>query len=119
MNPFPGSEVYSITKGSFTHLIQHLADEVSVDRCQILSFHPGRIFSEGAVAAGYSHDTMPWDSGELHLYDITMASTNWVRGSAGKLLRLGIYDSGPVFAWKISMVALGCGGTTSNEGELL
>lgn len=56
-------EAYATTKCAFTHLFQCLADEVPASKCQMLSFHPGRIFSEGAVEAGFTEDTMPWDNG--------------------------------------------------------
>jgi NAD(P)-dependent dehydrogenase (short-subunit alcohol dehydrogenase family) len=62
MNPSYDHNVYAASKGSFTHLVQLLADEVGVEKCQIISVHPGRIFTDGAKAAGYTEDSIPWDS---------------------------------------------------------
>ena len=65
MSPSYDHAVYAASKASFAHVAQHLADEVSVERCQIISCHPGRIFTDGAKAAGYTEDSIPWDSGRL------------------------------------------------------
>jgi NAD(P)-dependent dehydrogenase (short-subunit alcohol dehydrogenase family) len=65
MNPSNNYGVYATSKASFTQLLQYLADEVLADRCQILSCHPGRIFTEGAAAAGFTENSIEWDSGML------------------------------------------------------
>jgi NAD(P)-dependent dehydrogenase (short-subunit alcohol dehydrogenase family) len=65
MNPSNDHGVYASSKAGFTQMLQYLADEVPVDRCQILSCHPGRIFTEGAAAAGFTEDSIEWDSGML------------------------------------------------------
>jgi NAD(P)-dependent dehydrogenase (short-subunit alcohol dehydrogenase family) len=62
-NPAGDHGIYGVSKASFAHMLQFLSDEVPVEQCQILSCHPGRIFTEGAVAAGYTKDSIPWDSG--------------------------------------------------------
>jgi hypothetical protein len=32
---------------------------------QIVSFHPGAIFSDTAKALGYNENTIPWDDGRV------------------------------------------------------
>ena len=56
---------YTASKSSFTYLLQYLAGDVQVDHCQILSVHPGTVFTEGAQAAGCTEDMFEYDSGMI------------------------------------------------------
>jgi NAD(P)-dependent dehydrogenase (short-subunit alcohol dehydrogenase family) len=55
---------YSLTKTSETLAIQMLADTISVDEMQILSIHPGMLYTEPLAAQGVPEDAFPWDDGE-------------------------------------------------------
>ena len=54
----------SLVKGSQTLMVQLIADEVDPNELQVVSFHPGTIFSETAEKAGLSRDSFPWDNGK-------------------------------------------------------
>jgi NAD(P)-dependent dehydrogenase (short-subunit alcohol dehydrogenase family) len=57
---------YGATKSAGTLALQQIAKDVSVDDMQIVSFHPGAIFTEGAKNAGYREDAIEWNSGEFY-----------------------------------------------------
>lgn len=44
-------------------LLQRIAKDVSPDDLQIISFHPGGIFTELAEKAGFGPDDPRWDEG--------------------------------------------------------
>ncbi|KAF2654657.1 short-chain dehydrogenase/reductase [Lophiostoma macrostomum CBS 122681] len=46
-NPAPHQALYSSSKAAFTALLQHVADEVESSTCQIVSIHPGVVYTEG------------------------------------------------------------------------
>ncbi|KAF5003574.1 hypothetical protein FDECE_9888 [Fusarium decemcellulare] len=54
---------YSLTKNSATLLLQQLAREFPSTDTQIVSFHPGAIFTQGAKGLGADETTLPWDDG--------------------------------------------------------
>jgi NAD(P)-dependent dehydrogenase (short-subunit alcohol dehydrogenase family) len=54
---------YSASKSAGTILIQQIAKSVSPDDLQIVSFHPGSIFTGAAEKAGYTRTTLNWDDG--------------------------------------------------------
>lgn len=53
------------TKAAFANLFQNIADETDVERAQMISFHPGTIFTEGSLTAGFKKDTWFYDDGRL------------------------------------------------------
>ncbi|GLI71982.1 hypothetical protein PoHVEF18_000149 [Penicillium ochrochloron] len=52
---------YSASKSAGTILVQQIAKHVSPDDLQIVSFHPGAIFTRAAEKAGYTRTTLNWD----------------------------------------------------------
>ncbi|KAM0202655.1 hypothetical protein ACHAQD_007297 [Fusarium lateritium] len=56
---------YSLTKAAGTLLLQKLADESNPQQTQIISFHPGAIFTAQTRDKGMVEDSMNWDDGEL------------------------------------------------------
>lgn len=62
--PANGSGGYATSKAAGSFMLQTLADETPVSTMQIISLHPGSIFSDAAKAAGYKEDSIPWDNGE-------------------------------------------------------
>ena len=81
MNPSYDLAVYTASKASFAHVAQHLADEVPVEQCQTISYHPGRIFTDGAKAAEHTNNSIPWDRGRL-------CNTTLLRSSRPLLIKL-------------------------------
>ncbi|KAL7945811.1 short chain dehydrogenase [Trichoderma barbatum] len=56
---------YSASKSAGTILVQQVAKRVSPDDLQIVSFHPGSIFTSAAEKAGYTRTTLNWDDEDL------------------------------------------------------
>lgn len=56
--------VYSASKNAFMALLHHIAIQTPVEKVQILSFHPGRIFTEAAERGGYNEKDYNWDDGK-------------------------------------------------------
>ncbi|KUJ24227.1 NAD(P)-binding protein [Mollisia scopiformis] len=86
VNPVGDHGVYASSKASFTHLLQVLADEVDVECCQILSYHPGRILTESAKEAGFTEESFSWDSVELPAAWCVWASTKQASYLHGRYL---------------------------------
>lgn len=55
---------YGASKSAGTILVQQIAKRVSPDGLQIVSFHPGSIFTAAAETAGYTRETLDWDDGK-------------------------------------------------------
>ncbi|KAI9167972.1 D-erythrulose reductase [Paramyrothecium foliicola] len=56
---------YSLVKNAQTLLVQLLAQEVSPEEVQVISFHPGAIYSESVENMGLTRETLPWDNENL------------------------------------------------------
>lgn len=54
---------YGASKSAGTMLLQRIAKDVPPEDLQIVSFHPGGIFTELADKAGFSRDDPRWDEG--------------------------------------------------------
>lgn len=54
---------YSASKNAGTMLMQQIAKGVPVNEMQVISFHPGAIFTSAAKEAGYTESTLNWDDG--------------------------------------------------------
>jgi NAD(P)-dependent dehydrogenase (short-subunit alcohol dehydrogenase family) len=52
---------YSLTKGAGTLAMQYIAQDIAPDNMQVVSFHPGVIFSQAWVSAGVGPDFLPFD----------------------------------------------------------
>jgi hypothetical protein len=48
-------------------VLQQIAGGVLVDDMQVVSFHPGAIFTWAVRDAGYTETTMKWDDGKCYL----------------------------------------------------
>ncbi|RFU26871.1 hypothetical protein B7463_g9468, partial [Scytalidium lignicola] len=57
--------IYAITKNSCTLLLQMIALDTKVSDVQIVSFHPGAIFTPGARSVGEDESSLPWDDVNL------------------------------------------------------
>ena len=66
-NPAPFQAAYTTSKAVFAHTMQLLADEVSVDECQIINVHPGAVLTQSADKSlpQSAKDAVVWDDGEL------------------------------------------------------
>jgi NAD(P)-dependent dehydrogenase (short-subunit alcohol dehydrogenase family) len=63
-NPLPLQGAYGASKAALSSLFQHLAEEIPAEKVQIVSFHPGAIFTPGARRnAGLDETSLPWDDG--------------------------------------------------------
>ncbi|KAK3986987.1 hypothetical protein QBC44DRAFT_401425 [Cladorrhinum sp. PSN332] len=56
---------YSLTKNAGQVLMQQIARDVDADELQIISVHPGAVFTEGAKNLGVAEDMMEWDDVDL------------------------------------------------------
>lgn len=63
-SPAPMQAAYAASKIGFANLIQNLADELSAEKAQIVSIHPGAVLSETVRAKGYDENSLPWDDGK-------------------------------------------------------
>ncbi len=72
MNPAPNSGAYSTSKMAASGLFQHLAEEFQSDKVQLLSIHPGNVFTPRAEAAGLNENSLPWDNGKPLLLSISV-----------------------------------------------
>lgn len=57
---------YGATKSAGTMLVQQIAKDVPPEELQIVSYHPGGIFTELAEHAGFKKDDPRWDDGKLN-----------------------------------------------------
>ncbi|KAJ4483541.1 short-chain dehydrogenase/reductase [Lentinula aciculospora] len=60
MIPAPNQTPYASSKAAFTALIGRVADEHPVEDVQIISYHPGALYSEGA-SRHVDRDLLKWD----------------------------------------------------------
>ncbi|PGH04211.1 hypothetical protein AJ80_08556 [Polytolypa hystricis UAMH7299] len=68
IHKFPGLEkggIYGATKAAFMALLQHIAVQTPVEKVQILSFHPGSIFTNAARDVGFTESSFDWDDDHL------------------------------------------------------
>ena len=64
LNPAPIQVPYASSKAAFTSLIGRIADERSVEDVQIISYHPGAIYSEFA-AKEFDRNALKWDESKF------------------------------------------------------
>ena len=63
-----GFHSYASSKIAFTYLVQSLAAEIPVEKIQIVSIHPGDVYTEG-VSTYCEKDSWPaWDDGEYNFF---------------------------------------------------
>ncbi|KAJ4483557.1 short-chain dehydrogenase/reductase [Lentinula aciculospora] len=82
MNPASSQNPYSTSKAAFAALIGRIADEHPVEDVQIISFHPGVLYSESG-AKYFDKDAWKWDAMELPAdYAVWAASpeASWLHG---------------------------------------
>ncbi|KAJ4487274.1 short-chain dehydrogenase/reductase [Lentinula edodes] len=82
MIPAPNQTPYTTTKSAFTALIGRIADERPVEDIQIISYHPGALYSEGA-AKYVDQNLLKWDEMALPAdYAVWAASpeASWLHG---------------------------------------
>ncbi|KFZ16144.1 hypothetical protein V501_02377 [Pseudogymnoascus sp. VKM F-4519 (FW-2642)] len=75
---------YSASKSAGTILLQQVAKGVSADDMQVVSFHPGAIFTSAAKDAGYNETTMKWDDEDLPGHYAVWAASDQARFLHGR-----------------------------------
>ncbi|GAW03306.1 short-chain dehydrogenase reductase [Lentinula edodes] len=78
----PNQNPYSTSKAAFTALVGRIADEHPVEDVQIISFHPGVLYSESA-SASFDKNAINWDEMALPAdYAVWAASpeASWLHG---------------------------------------
>lgn len=60
----PKVRLYSTTKLAFTSLFQQVAREITAERIQMISFHPGLVYTEAAKKFGVDPKDFDFDDGE-------------------------------------------------------
>lgn len=78
------SSAYNTTKQCFTSVLQPFADEVPVEKCQILSVHPGIIVTEST--ADFKDAALPWTNIDLPAGWCVWASTKQASFLHGRFL---------------------------------
>ncbi|KAI1377567.1 NAD(P)-binding protein [Hypoxylon crocopeplum] len=66
---------YGMTKNAGALALQTIAQDVPVEKMQVLSFHPGAIFTEGAENNGLTKDSYHWDDTNLPAHYAVWAAT--------------------------------------------
>ncbi|KAI0537990.1 putative short-chain dehydrogenase [Xylaria digitata] len=61
MNIASDSLAYGLTKNAGQLTLQLVAQDTPPEKMQVVSYHPGAIFSESAKASGWTEDALPWD----------------------------------------------------------
>ncbi|RYC60092.1 hypothetical protein CHU98_g6132, partial [Xylaria longipes] len=56
---------YGLTKHAGQLTMQLIAKDTPPEKMQIVSYHPGAIFTDAAKASGWTEDTIAWDHVEL------------------------------------------------------
>ncbi|KIK52492.1 hypothetical protein GYMLUDRAFT_1028757 [Collybiopsis luxurians FD-317 M1] len=82
MDDTPFYNPYASSKAAFAALIGRIANERSVEDVQIISFHPGILYSEG-VSKTYDPDAFKWDEMNLPAdFSVWAASpeASWLHG---------------------------------------
>ncbi|KAE9405852.1 short-chain dehydrogenase/reductase [Gymnopus androsaceus JB14] len=82
MHPMENQTPYSTSKAAFTALLGRIADERSVDDVQIVSFHPGLLYSE-SMAKAFGREAFAWDEFALPADFAVWASSpdaSWLHG---------------------------------------
>ncbi|KAK0663918.1 hypothetical protein QBC41DRAFT_328980 [Cercophora samala] len=78
---------YGATKNAGQVLFQQIARDVDPDKLQMISFHPGAVYSEGAQAGGVTKDMMDvWDDAALPGNFAVWAATPAARFLHGRFL---------------------------------
>ncbi|KAF2104427.1 NAD(P)-binding protein [Rhizodiscina lignyota] len=85
-NPAPDQGAYSASKAAIANLFQHLAEEVPVEKAQIINVHPGAILTSAAERHGYDENTLPWDSDDVPGHFCVWASTKAATFLHGRLV---------------------------------
>ncbi|KXJ87950.1 hypothetical protein Micbo1qcDRAFT_178598 [Microdochium bolleyi] len=60
-----GMPGYQLTKSAGTCAMQQIARDVPAAEMQMVSVHPGVVFTEAAESAGYTQDTLDWNHEDL------------------------------------------------------
>lgn len=60
---------YGATKNAGTMMVQMIAREVSPDDMQVLSFHPGVVYTESVANAGVPEEVFTWDHGMIAFHE--------------------------------------------------
>ncbi|KAF5342802.1 hypothetical protein D9757_005014 [Collybiopsis confluens] len=82
MYPSTDSDTYGTSKAAWTAMLSRIADQSKVDELQIISYHPGVVYSEG-VSKLVSKDLLNWDDMSLPAdYAVWAASSeaSWLHG---------------------------------------
>ncbi|KAJ3820913.1 short-chain dehydrogenase/reductase [Lentinula raphanica] len=61
MIPAPNQTPYATTKAAFTSLLGRIADEHPVEDIQIISYHPGAVYTEGVAKVVQEKSSVRWD----------------------------------------------------------
>ena len=89
---------YSASKSAGTILLQQVAKGVSADDMQVVSFHPGAIFTSAAKDAGHTETTMKWDDGKCYLqlpYQTRLPASDLTDITPSQRTSLDIMQYGP------------------------
>ncbi|KAF5357545.1 hypothetical protein D9757_012356 [Collybiopsis confluens] len=82
MYPSTGSDTYGSSKAAWMAMLSRIADKSKVDELQIISYHPGALYSEGA-SKYIDKDLLNWDDMSLPAdYAVWAASSeaSWLHG---------------------------------------
>ncbi|ERS98796.1 hypothetical protein HMPREF1624_03986 [Sporothrix schenckii ATCC 58251] len=75
---------YILSKSTATYAFSLLADGVSPDTLQVLSFHPGMLYSDAWPPLGFTKDMLPFDEMELPAHFAVWAASQEARFLHGR-----------------------------------
>lgn len=67
---------YSASKNAGTLLAQQIAKGISADDMQVVSYHPGAIYTPGNQAIGFKVSDFDWDDG-MHTFEYLLLSIDF------------------------------------------
>ncbi|KAI1347350.1 putative short-chain dehydrogenase [Xylaria sp. FL0043] len=56
---------YGLTKNAGQLTMQLIAQQTPAEKMQVVSYHPGALYTEAAKASGWTEDALPWDHIDL------------------------------------------------------
>lgn len=124
----PNNPNYNLTKNSGSLLLQQIAKDISPEKLQIISFHPGTIFTDAARKAGYNQASLAWNDGKLYelfvqwtlkihqqflipllIHKQTETEMCLHRRPTSSFCCLGCVARSRISTWPFCLVWLGCG----------
>lgn len=94
----PNQNPYSTSKAAFTALLGRIAGEHPVEDVQIISFHPGVLYSESA-SAYFDKNAIKWDESEYHLPTVLILNMKLTFAIVALPADYAVWAASPEASW--------------------